>query len=39
MSLSANKALVKSFIEEVFNKHNILMIDKYLFPNLGNRNE
>jgi predicted ester cyclase len=39
MSLSANKALVKSFIEEVFNKHNILMIDKYLYPNLGNSNE
>ena len=30
MSLSANKALVKSFVESVFNDHNISAIEKYL---------
>jgi steroid delta-isomerase-like uncharacterized protein len=30
MSLSANKALVKSFVEEVFNKHNLSATEKYL---------
>ena len=30
MSLSSNKSLVKSFIGQVFNKHNILAVDKYL---------
>jgi predicted ester cyclase len=32
MSLSANKALVKLFVEEVFNNHDISAIEKY-FPN------
>jgi predicted ester cyclase len=30
MSLSTNKALVKSFAEEVFNKHDLSSIEKYL---------
>ena len=30
MSLSTNKALVKSFIESVFNNHNLSAIEKYL---------
>lgn len=30
MSLSTNKALVKSFVEEVFNNHDISAIEKYL---------
>jgi predicted ester cyclase len=30
MSLSTNKALVKSFVEEVFNKHDLSSIEKYL---------
>jgi predicted ester cyclase len=30
MSLSTNKALVKSFVEEVFNNHNLSAIEKYL---------
>jgi hypothetical protein len=38
MSLSANKTFIQSFIE-VFNKHNILMIEKYLHPNFGKGNE
>ena len=29
MSLSTNKALVKSFVEEVFNNHDILAAEKY----------
>jgi steroid delta-isomerase-like uncharacterized protein len=29
MSLSTNKALVKSFVEEVFNKHDLSAIEKY----------
>jgi steroid delta-isomerase-like uncharacterized protein len=29
MSLSINKALVKSFVEEVFNEHDISAIEKY----------
>ena len=29
MSLSTNKALVKSFVEEVFNNHDILATEKY----------
>ena len=29
MSLSTNKALVKSFVEEVFNKHDISAAEKY----------
>ena len=31
-----NKELIKSFIEEVFNKHDLTAIDKYLVPNLLN---
>jgi len=30
MSLSTNKALVKSFVEEVFNKHDLSSIENYL---------
>ena len=30
MSLSTEKALVKSFVEEVFNKHDLSSIEKYL---------
>lgn len=30
MSLSTNNALVKSFVEEVFNNHNLSAIEKYL---------
>ena len=30
MSLSTNKAFVKSFVEEVFNKHDLSSIEKYL---------
>jgi predicted ester cyclase len=30
MSLSTNKALVNSFVEEVFNKHDLSSIEKYL---------
>ena len=30
MSLSTNKALVKSFAKEVFNNHDISAIEKYL---------
>jgi hypothetical protein len=29
MSLSTNKALVKSFVEEVFTKHDLSAIEKY----------
>jgi predicted ester cyclase len=36
MSLSTNKALVKSYIEEVFNNHDISATEKYL---AGQRNE
>ena len=30
MSLSTNKIFVKSFVEEVFNNHNVSAIEKYL---------
>ncbi len=30
MSISTNKVLIKSFVEEVFNNHNISAIEKYL---------
>ncbi|MBA3977467.1 MAG: ester cyclase [Nitrosopumilus sp.] len=33
MSLSTNKALVKSYVEEVFNNHDISATDKYLAEN------
>src|SRR5919197_854864 len=33
-SLEANKLLIKSFIEQVLNKHNVAAIDKYYAPNL-----
>jgi hypothetical protein len=29
MLLSTNKALVKSFVEEVFNKHDLSAVEKY----------
>jgi predicted ester cyclase len=31
-----NKELIKSFIDEVFNKHNVAAIDNYLATNLTN---
>jgi hypothetical protein len=34
--LRENKELIKSFIEEVFNKHDLTAIDKYLVANLTN---
>jgi predicted SnoaL-like aldol condensation-catalyzing enzyme len=30
----ANKALVKSFVEQVLNKHNVTAVDKYYAPDL-----
>ena len=36
MEQSNNKELIKSFIEEVFNKHNLEVIDKYHAANLTN---
>jgi predicted SnoaL-like aldol condensation-catalyzing enzyme len=33
-----NKALVRSFIEEVFNQHNISAVDKYYAPDLVQHN-
>ena len=35
MSLSTNKVLVKSFVEEVFNNHNLSAIEKYLAARQG----
>ena len=35
MSLSTNKVLVKSFVEEVFNNHNVSAIEKYLTAGQG----
>jgi predicted ester cyclase len=35
MSLSTNKVLVKSFVEEVFNNHNLSAIEKYLTAGQG----
>ena len=32
--LEANKLLIKSFVEQVLNKHNVAAIDKYYAPNL-----
>jgi predicted ester cyclase len=34
--LEENKELIKSFVEEVFNKHNLTAIDKYHATNLTN---
>jgi len=34
-----NKALVESFIEEIFNKHNVSVIEKYLKDAAGNKHE
>lgn len=34
MSLSTKKALVKSFVEEVFNKHNISATEKYMIQDI-----
>jgi steroid delta-isomerase-like uncharacterized protein len=36
--LEKNKALVKSFVENVFNKHNVTAVDKYYTPNLIQHN-
>ena len=38
--MSTNKALVKSFVEEVFNKHDISAAEKYFVkenPPIGNK--
>ncbi|MGI9010294.1 MAG: ester cyclase [Nitrososphaeraceae archaeon] len=35
MSLSRNNALVKSFVEEVFNKHDLSATEKYLHESEG----
>ena len=37
--MEENKELIKSFIEEVFNKHNLTAIDKYHAANLTNGSE
>jgi hypothetical protein len=37
--LEENKVLIKSFVEEVFNKHNLTAIDKYHATNLTNGSE
>jgi predicted ester cyclase len=34
-----NKILVESFIEEIFNKHNLSVIENYLTPQTGKGNE
>jgi predicted SnoaL-like aldol condensation-catalyzing enzyme len=34
-----NKVLIESFIEEIFNKHNLSAIEKYLNPTAGKGNE
>jgi len=34
-----NKALIESFVEEIFNKHNLSMIEKYLNPAAGKGSE
>ena len=34
-----NKILVESFIEEIFNKHNLSQIENYLTPQAGKGNE
>jgi len=34
-----NKILVESFIEEIFNKHNLSVIENYLTPQAGKGNE
>jgi steroid delta-isomerase-like uncharacterized protein len=34
-----NKALVESFVEEIFNKHYLSMIEKYLSPAAGKGSE
>ena len=33
-SLEANKLLIKSFVEQVLNKHNVAAVDKYYAPDL-----
>ncbi|MDQ5868412.1 MAG: ester cyclase [Thermoproteota archaeon] len=38
-TLEENKILIKSFIEEVFNKHNLTAIDKYHATSLTNNSE
>jgi predicted ester cyclase len=37
--LEENKILIKSFVEDVFNKHNLTAINKYLARNLTNESE
>jgi predicted SnoaL-like aldol condensation-catalyzing enzyme len=34
-----NKELVESFVEEIFNNHNLSMIEKYLSPAAGKGSE
>ena len=35
----SNRAIVESFVEEIFNKHNLLAIEKYLNPFAGKGGE
>lgn len=35
--MEENKNLIKSFIEEIFNKHNLTAVDKYIAINLTDR--
>jgi steroid delta-isomerase-like uncharacterized protein len=37
-SLEVNKLLIKSFVQEVFNKHNLTALDKYYAPNVTQHN-
>jgi steroid delta-isomerase-like uncharacterized protein len=37
-SLEVNKLLIKSFVQEVFNKHNLTALDKYYAPNVIQHN-
>jgi steroid delta-isomerase-like uncharacterized protein len=37
-SLEVNKLLIKSFVQEVFNKHNLTALDKYYAPNIIQHN-
>ena len=37
--MEENKILIKSFVEDVFNKHNLTAINKYLARNLTNESE